>query len=133
MATESTLRYVQVDFQAHKDALLQRVRARFPRVWNDFLNNSFGVVLVDIVAWSTATVAFLINRAAGENFISTMTLRESAVNIGSLTGYQLRGPTAASVSCEASISQPLATDTVTIPKGTVIRSTGNTSLPFEVA
>ncbi len=133
MATESTLRYVQVDFQAHKDALLQRVRARFPRVWNDFLNNSFGVVLVDIIAWSTATVAFLINRAAGENFISTMTLRESAVNIGSLTGYQLRGPTSASVSCEASISQPQATDTVTIPKGTVIRSTGNTSLPFEVA
>ncbi len=133
MATESTLRYVQIDFQAHKDALLQRVRARYPRVWNDFLNNSFGVVLIDIAAWSTATIAFLINRAAGENFISTMTLRESAVNIGSLTGYQLRGPTAASVSCEAAISQPQATDTVTIPKGTVIRSTGNTSLPFEVA
>lgn len=136
MATPNTLRYIQVDYQAHKDALLQRVRARFPRVWNDFLTNSFGIVLIDIVAWSTATVAFLINRAAGENFISTMTLRESAVNIGSLIGYQLRGPTAASVACEASIPEPQSTATVTIAKGTVIRSTatnGSTPLPFEVA
>lgn len=133
MATESTLRYIQVDFQAHKDALLQRVRARYPRVWNDFLNNSFGIVLIDVIAWSTATIAFLINRVAGENYISTMTLRESAVNIGSLTNYQLRGPTSASVSCEAAISQPQATDTVSIPKGTVIRTTGDTVLPFEVA
>jgi hypothetical protein len=135
MATPNTLRYIQVDYQAHKDAILQRVRDRYPRVWNDFLNNSFGIVLVDLIAWSTATMAFLVNRAAGENFISTMTLRESAVNIGSLIGYQLRGPTAASVACEASIAQPQATATVTIAQGTVIRSTatnGSTPLPFEV-
>lgn len=136
MASPNTLRYIQVDYQSHKDALLQRVRARYPKVWNDFLNNSFGIVLIDIVAWSTATLAFLINRAAGENFISTMTLRESAVNIGSLIGYQLRGPTAATVACEASIAQPQSTATVTISKGTVIRSISadqSTALPFEVA
>lgn len=136
MATPNTLRYIQVDYQAHKDAILQRVRARYPRVWNDFLNNSFGIVLVDLIAWSTATMAFLVNRAAGENFISTMTLRESAVNIGSLIGYQLRGPTAATVACEASIPGPQAIATVSIAKGTVIRSTpssaGSTPLPFEV-
>ncbi len=137
MATPNTLRYIQIDYQAHKDAILQRVRARYPRVWNDFLNNSFGIVLVDLIAWSTATMAFLVNRAAGENFISTMTLRESAVNIGSLIGYQLRGPTAATVACEAIIPGPQAIATVTIAQGTVIRSTptstGAAPLPFEVA
>lgn len=136
MATPNTLRYIQVDYQAHKDAILQRVRDRYPRVWNDFLNNSFGIVLVDMIAWSTATIAFLINRAAGENFISTMTLRESAVNIGSLIGYQLRGPTPSVVACEATIPQPQANATITIAKGTIIRSTatnGSTPLPFEVS
>jgi hypothetical protein len=132
MATENTLRFIRVDYQAHKDALLQRVRARYPRVWNDFLNNSFGIVLVDLIAWSTATMAFLVNRAAGENYINTMTLRESAVNIGSLTGYELRGPTAASVSCEATITAALESATVTISKGTVIRSSSQDSIPFEV-
>lgn len=133
MATENTLRFIRVDYQAHKDALLQRVRARYPRLWNDFLNNSFGIVLVDMIAWSTATMAFLVNRAAGENYISTMTLRESAVNIGSLTGYQLRGPTAASVACEASITEPQPLTTVSIAKGTVVRSSSEEALPFEVA
>lgn len=132
MATENTLRFIRVDYQAHKDALLQRVRARYPRLWNDFLNNSFGIVLVDMIAWSTATMAFLVNRAAGENYISTMTLRESAVNIGSLTGYQLRGPTAASVACEASITEAQPLTTVSIAKGTVVRSSSEEALPFEV-
>jgi hypothetical protein len=130
--TENTLRYVRIDYQSHKDALLQRVRARFPRVWNDFLANSFGIVLVDIIAWSMATMAFLINRAAGENYVSTMTLRESAVNIGSLIGYQLRNPTAATVMCEASISAAV-TSTVTIAQGTVVRTAAVSALPFQVA
>ena len=129
--TENTLRYIRVDYASHKDALLQRIRARYPRLWNDFLDNNFGIVLVDLVAWSTATLAFIINRVAGEHFISTMTLRESAVNIGSLTGYQLRGPTASSISCEAAASSPV-TAQVTISKGAVIRSSNQDSLPFEV-
>jgi Baseplate J-like protein len=132
----STLRYIQVDYLSHKNALLQRVRARYPSVWNDFLLNSFGIVLIDIMAWSTATVAYLINRAAGENFINTMTLRESAVNIGSLIGYQLAGPMPATVACEAAIAQPQAVGTLTIAQGTVVRSTasgGTSPLPFEVS
>lgn len=131
MATETSLRYTKIDYQAHKDALLQRVRARYPRVWNDFLNNSFGIILIDLISWSTSTIGFLINRAAGENYISTMTLRESAVNIGSLTNYQLRNTSAATVACEASLSTVQSAD-VLIPKGTVVRSSSEESLPFEV-
>ena len=130
MSTENTLRYIRTDYRAHKDAILQRVRARYPRFWNDFLDNSFGIVLVDLIAWSTATMAFLVNRAAGENYVSTMTLRESAVNIGSLTGYQLRGPAAATVMCEATIPSAQAAETVSIGEGTVIRS--SQSLSYEV-
>jgi len=131
MPTETTLRYTKFDFQSHKDALLARVRARFPNSWNDFLSNSFGIVLVDIVAWSTATVAFLINRVASENFIPTMTLRESAVRLGALVGYQLRGPVPATVACEATLSSP-ASATVTIARGTIVRTADGNSLPFEV-
>jgi hypothetical protein len=131
MATENTLRYLKVDYQSHKDALLQRVRARWPQNWNDFLSNSFGIVLVDVVAWSTATLAFMVNRIAGENFISTMTLRESAVRIGGLVGYQLHGPVPSTVSCEAALTTAAAAD-VTIQQGTLIRTADAASIPFEV-
>jgi len=130
--TENTLRYLKFDFQSHKDALVQRVRSRWPLAWNDFLNNSIGIVLIDIVAWSTATMAFMINRVAGEMFVSTMTLRESAVRIGSNFGYQLRGPVPAVVACEAVLPAP-QTALVTIGKGTLIRTADSAALPFEVA
>lgn len=132
MATENTLRYLKVDFQSHKDALLQRVRARWPLNWNDFLSNSFGVVLVDLIAWSTATLAFMVNRVAGETYISTMTLRESAVRLGGLVGYQLHGPIPATVSCEAALTTAQEAD-VTIAKGTLIRTSDVNAVAFEVS
>lgn len=131
MATENTLRYIKFDYQAQKDALTQRIRARYPKLWNDFLAGGFGTVIIDLIAWSMATLAFLVNRQAAENYVTTMTLRESAVRVGALVGYRLRGPTAANVSCEASIQSVQSAD-VLIPKGTLIRTADASSLPFEV-
>lgn len=126
----TTLQYLKLDFSSHRDALLQRVRARWPRAWNDFLNNNFGMVLVDIVAWSTSTLAFLINRVAGENFVGTMTLRESAVRLGANFGYQLSSAAPSVVACEASITTA-QTATITIAQGTLIRTADSSALPFE--
>jgi hypothetical protein len=131
MANE-TLRYIKYDYQSQKDALLQRIRDRWPGRWNDFLANSLGIVVVDIVAWGLATLAFLVNRVAGEQYIPTMTLRESAVRLGGLTGYQLRSALPAIVSCEAAINTPQSAD-VTIFEGTLIRTSDNNGLAFEVS
>lgn len=131
MANE-TLRYLKYDFQSQKDALLQRIRDRWPGRWNDWLANSLGIVIVDIVAWGLATLAFLVNRVAGEQYIPTMTLRESAVRIGGLTGYQLRSPLPATVSCEAVLNTAQTSD-VSILKGTLIRTSDNNALAFEVS
>jgi len=131
MAAE-TLRYVKFDFQSQKDALQQRIRTRYPKLWNDFLTGGFGTVIIDIVAWALATMAFLVNRQAGEQFIPTMTLRESAVRLGAFGGYQLRGPTAATVNCEVTLQSAQAA-LVSIPKGTLIRTSDTSALPFEVA
>ena len=132
MASNDTLRYIKYDYTAQKDALQQRIRARYPKLWNDFLTGAFGTVVLDIVAWGLATLAFLVNRQAGEQFITTMTLRESAVRLGALTGYQLRGPTAATVYCEATLQSTQSTQ-VQITKGTLVRTSDVNSIPFEIA
>ena len=129
--TENTLRYIKVDYQSQKDALLQRIRDRYPNTWNDFLANSFGIVLVDIVAWGLATLAFTLNFIGAENFLSTMRLRESAVRLGRLVNYNLRSPVPATVSCEAQLSSA-STAAVVIRKGTLIRTSNDAGLPFEV-
>jgi hypothetical protein len=132
MATESSLRYIKLDYQSHKDALLQRIRERYPNTWNDFLANSFGIVLVDIIAWGLATLAFMLNFIGAENFLSTMKLRESAVRLGRLVNYNLQSPVPASVSCEAALDT-VSTSNVLIKKGTLVRTSNDLGLPFEVA
>lgn len=131
MANE-TLRYIKYDYQSQKDALLQRIRDRWPGRWNDFLANSIGVVMVDIVAWGLATLAFLVNRVAGEQYIPTMTLRESAMRLGGLTGYVLGSPQPATVSCEVVLNTAQAS-AVTIAKGTQVRSSDSNGVSFEVS
>lgn len=126
----SNLTYLKIDFESHKSALIQRVRSRWPTVWNDFMAGSLGILLIDIIAWSTATLAFVINRAAAENFITTMTLRESAIRLGAFAGYNLRGPSPSTLLCEATLQNP-AVQPVTISQGTLVRA-GLASLPFEV-
>jgi len=133
MSTENTLRYIKLDYQSHKDALLQRIRDRYPNTWNDFLANSFGIVLVDVVAWGLATLAFTLNFIGAENFLSTMRLRESAVRLGRLVNYSLRSPVPATVSCEATLAGGVISAAVVIQKGTLIRTSDSNNLPFEVA
>jgi len=116
---ENTLQYVKIDYASLRDSLLQRIRSKWSLSWNDFLANNFGRILVDLMAWSLSVVAYIVNRAAAENFISTMTLRESAVRVGSLVGYKLRNPVAATVLCEAAVSTP-ASSAIKLSKGTSI-------------
>ncbi len=119
--------FLKQDYQSHKEALIDRVRGRWPGVWNDFFSGSFGVMILEIVAWSYSTLTYTVNRLLGESFVSTMTLRESAVRIGSLTGYRLRGASPAVVKCAVQTA-PTAGGVV-IRKGTPV---GVESLVFEV-
>src|SRR6185369_16577811 len=129
-SSDDTLRYVKFDYDSHLDAVIQRIRARYPGVWNDFQTGNFGRLLLDAIAFSTASTAFLVNRAASENFISTMTLRESAVRVGSLVGYKLRGPAPATVACDTSLFSAAGAD-VLVSKGTPVRTADNLQ-SFEV-
>lgn len=135
-SADNTLRFVKVDYESHRDALIQRVRSRWPGVWNDFSSNNVAMMLVDLMAWTTQTWAFTVNGLANESFIPTMQLRESAQRVGGLVNYKLRGPVPASLLCEAWISSPAPGASgeayMKIEKGTAIR-VGAKQLPFEVA
>ena len=124
--------YLALDFASHKEALIQRIRARYPGVWNDFFAGSFGILLINIVAWSTALVAYAINRLAGEQFITAMTLRESAVRAGALVGYNLANPYPSTVYCTALLASP-APAPVTLAAGTAVRTSDQASIAFQLA
>ena len=128
MATNNStggLELLNLDYQTARDSLLQRVQTRWSTSWNDFLANSFGRVLIDLIAYTKVNLSYVYNRLAAENFISTMQLRESAARIGSLVDYRLGNPVPATVLCEAVLGSP-ATNTVTLFRGTLIKSSDST-------
>jgi hypothetical protein len=128
---ESTLRYLQLDFDAQVRAAQERIRARYPGVWNDFASKGFGDLIIDINAYSAETLAYLINRAAAENFRTTLTLPESAIRLGANFNYRLRGPGAAVVLCEAQLAGPVVAD-VRLPKGSSFTAGVDGDVRFEL-
>ena len=126
----NALQYLQVDFQSHYDALVQRAQARYPTGWNDFYQGNFGTLFLDLMAWSTATQAYTINRLVAENFISTFQLRESAIRMGNLVNYSLSQPGPSTVLCAVQLAAPLNED-VTLAALTPVK-TGSPSQTFEV-
>lgn len=128
---ESTFEYLRADFEAQKAAFIQRVRSRFPGVWNDFSQGSLGSLIIDISSWALSTTAYTQNRLAAENFTPTMQLRESIVRFSAPFGYKLRGATPATVPCTATLASVIASD-VLMPRGTPVRSGDLPALTFEL-
>lgn len=129
---ESSLQYLQLDYAAQRTALINRLKQRWPSDWSDFSQNSIGIVLVDLMAWSLATAAYANHATVLEAFTPSMRLRESAVRLGNAYGYRLKGPTAAVAMCTAQLNVANAVDT-SISRGTLVtvKLSDNTRLPFE--
>ncbi len=132
MANQDSFAYLRSDFDSLKAALIQRTRSRFPGVWNDFYQGSFGSLTIDITSYALSTTAYTTNRLAAENFLPTMQLRESVVRFAAPYSYKLRGSTPSSVPCNAELASPASAD-VSLAKGTPVRSGGNPALTFELS
>lgn len=125
------LRYIKTDFSTYREALIDRLKSRWPSTWNDYSSSSVGSMLLDLMAWTVATMAYLVNATFSESFVSSMRLRESAIRHGNSIGYRLRGTTASTVKCYVALPNAAASD-CTIPKGTSITA-GNPKLRWEVS
>ena len=126
-----TFTYLKSDYSSARDAAIQRLRARYPGIWNDFSTGSFGVMILDQLAYTQATQSYTANRLAGENFISTMTLRESAVRLGNNVTYRLRSAAPAIVPCDATLAAAAPAD-LTISAGTQVRTGDALAVVFEL-
>lgn len=130
---DNYLQYIQQDYTSQRTVLINRLKQRWPGDWSDFSQNSIGMALVDLIAWNTSTMAYTVNSYLNESYVSSARLRESAVRIGNLYLYRLRGPTAAKVQCLAELSGVQQSD-VTVSSGTLItaKADDGTTLPFEL-
>ncbi len=82
----------QADFSSYSYETLRRVfvdylQANYPETFNDYVESSEFVALLDVIAFMGQGLAFRNDLNARENFIDTAERRDSVVKLANLVGY----------------------------------------------
>lgn len=84
--------FSQADFQSYDYETLRKsfvdyLRAYYPETFNDYVESSEYIALLDIIAFMGQSLAFRSDLNARENFIDTAERRDSVVKLANLIGY----------------------------------------------
>lgn len=75
------------DFQTLRKAMIDYLRNYYPEDFNDFLESSEYVALIDLIAFLGQSLAFRADLNARENFIDTAERRDSVLRLAKLISY----------------------------------------------
>lgn len=75
------------DFDNLRRVLFDYVKTNFPEDFNDFVESSEFIALIDMMAYLGQSLAFRIDLNSRENFIDTATRRDSVIRMARLVGY----------------------------------------------
>lgn len=84
--------FKQANFQAYdydsiRGALIDYIQQQYPENFNDWIQSSEFVALVETLAFLAHSLAFRIDQAGRENFLSTAERRASVIRIADMLGY----------------------------------------------
>jgi hypothetical protein len=91
--------FSQADFQSYDYETLRKsfvdyLRAYYPETFNDYIESSEYVALLDVIAFMGQALAFRTDLNARENFIDTAERRDSVIKLANLVGYNPKRSTA---------------------------------------
>jgi len=111
------LNYTNQNFWSMKSRLIDFIKARFgpngteiPNTFNDFVESSIAIMMVEVFAFIGDTLSFKIDQNINEIYIDTVTERENAFRIANLVGFRPTPPIAARTKWSATINNPLLSD-----------------------
>lgn len=76
------------DFESLRDALLSHVQLNYPEDFNDFINSSEYVALIDLLSFMGQNLAFRADLNLRESFLETAEVRDNVLNIARQLGYR---------------------------------------------
>lgn len=84
--------FSQVNFNATdpasiNQALREYIRANYPEDFNDWIESSEFVAIIDLLSWLAGTLAFKVDINARENFLETAQARESVLRLARFLSY----------------------------------------------
>jgi len=84
------------DFDSLRRIMIKYLRENYPEDFNDFIDSSEYVALIDLIAYMGQNLSFRIDLNARENFLETAERRESILRLAKLINYNPKRNNAAS-------------------------------------
>ena len=75
------------DFDTLKAAMVDYIRLNYPEDYNDWIQSSEFISLMDLIAFMGHNLAFRTDFATRENFMDTAERRDSVIKLANLIGY----------------------------------------------
>lgn len=75
------------DFETLRRVMISYLQENYPEDFNDYIDSSEYLALVDLIAFLGQNLSFRIDLNARENFLETAQRRDSILNLASLIGY----------------------------------------------
>lgn len=110
------LNYTNQDYWSLKNRLRDLIRQQFPNDFNDLIESSLAIMLIELWAFIADLLSFKMDQQVQEVFIDTVTEVRNAFRLARLVGFQPTPPIAARAWFSATMNNVLATDLV-IPGG----------------
>jgi len=107
-----SLNYTNQDFWSMKSRLVDFMRERFADDFNDFVESSLAILLIENWAFLADMLSFKQDQIANEIFIDTVTEIDNAFRLSRLVGFNPTPPIAAKASFSATLGSLLDTDLV---------------------
>jgi hypothetical protein len=82
--------FTAYDFDTIKQALVEYVRTQYPEDFNDYIESSEFIAIIELLAYLGTSLAFRVDLNSRENIMDTAQRRESIVRLARLINYQPR-------------------------------------------
>lgn len=80
--------FASYDFDTLRNAMIQYLQANYPEEFNDYIQSSEFVALIDLVAYVGQNLSFRMDLNARENILDTAEKRESVLRIARMLSYK---------------------------------------------
>jgi hypothetical protein len=111
-----SINYTNQDFWSMKARLVDYIKEKFADDFNDFVESSIAIMLIENWAYIADTLSFKIDQIANEIFIDTVSETDNAFRLSQLVGFKPTPPIAARSLWSATSTQILETDlTIDVP------------------
>lgn len=85
--TFTNANFESYDFDNLRRTMIDYIRTNFPEDFNDYIESSEYLALIDLIAFVGQSIAFRVDLNARENFIETAERRQSILNLAQLVSY----------------------------------------------